>query len=255
MEPKDTTVFTVKKKIGKPFKVEVPNEMIKELKNEYMSNVVMVGGGAYDKIEKYLLKKYGGTPLKNKHVHQALEIIEKHATELAKEEKKGLPQMDRLAIVVISNPAGNPDILLIDIPAKNSGEISQKLKTSPEEARDDLKSLFSYLGYPVNDRILDAALADIKNGGKEPVPVIDAEGNKHSMQPYTAIQTAMDDSKKIIDFVQKLVDEAKKRGAYTKKADYYLEKAAKAYAAASYTYAKILALKAVESIKISKVVK
>lgn len=253
IKPEDATVFSVKKKIGKPFTVKVPNDMIKELKNEYMSSVITIEGGARDKITKYLLKKYGGSMGKNKYVYKVLEKIEKHAMDLAEKEKNKIPDMDRVAVVVISTPGVGNEVLLVDIPWEESKKIKNKLKKNPEKAREDLKYLLVYLGYPVNDVILDNALADIKDGGE--APVIDPEGNKQAMTTHNAEQLAMADSRKIIDFVQNVLKEAKKKDSYVKKAEYYLEKANKAYAGGSYTYAKILAAKAMQSVKISKVEK
>jgi len=247
----ETTAFIVEKKVGKPFKVEVPNEMITELKNEYMSNKITVGGGAHDKIRDYLMKKYGGSMLKNKYVQKALKKIEKHAMDLAENEKKKIPKMDRLVAVVISSKESGTEVILIDVPAEDYKKIKNKIKKSPQGARDDLKSLLSYLGYPVTDVILDAALMGIKNG--DSASFIDPAGNKYAINPHTALQIAKEDSENVIGFVRKGLAEAKKNEAYVKKAEYYLEKADKAYAGGNYTYAKILAVKAMQSLKISKV--
>jgi len=246
----NTTAFTVKKKIGKPFKVEVPNEMLNELKNEYMGSTVIVGGGAYDKIKKYLVKKYGGSMGKNKYVYKALEKIDKHARKLAENEKKNLPKMDRIAALVISNKESGTEVILIDIPVEDSKKIKTKSKKNPGGAREDLELVLSYLGYPVNDVILDNAIMNMQNGSE--APLIDVEGNKHAMNPYAALQLAKEDAKKVMDFVQNSIADAKKNESYVKKAEYYIEKAGQAYAAGNYTYAKILAVKAMQSVKISK---
>lgn len=315
----DTTTFSVKKKVGKSFKVEVPDKMIDELKNEHMKGVITVGGGARDKIRKYLMKKYGGSMTKNKYVLKALNLIDEHAGNLAQKEKEKMPKMDRVAAVVIGK-----EVILIDLPIKDSEKINKKYKKDPDGATEDLKSILAYHGYPANEVVVNAVLDDItrrlvpvkikgkevyipyskgnrlvlaneskykpeiktakkevgeylemagykltkneledvykkiivnedKFEGVEPLIVMDIEGNNHSMGIITAVQYAEKDAKMAIGFVQKTLNDAKKSEAYTKKAEYYLEKAIHAYAAGSYTHARNLAIKAVQSIIVSKV--